>query len=55
MNRDHSQKDISELEFRIKFREEYGIDYLDAVDIVKRTRERTELEWNQLLIKYKLI
>ncbi len=45
----------NEIEFRLMFRREYGIDYLEALDRLKKQRQKTETKWNQLLVNNKLI
>ena len=46
-----SQKNTrSELEFRIWFRDEFGIDYQEAVKALKERRLETERRWHQLLV-----
>lgn len=41
----------TELEFRVRFKEEIGIDYLEALDILKKMKQESELKWNQLLLR----
>ena len=55
MKKAHSQNSINELEFRILFKKEYGIDYLDALDKFKQFKQENERSWNQLLLKHRLI
>ena len=55
MKNHHSQKDISEIEFRIQFKEEFGIDYLDAVNNMQEFKNENIRRWQQLLIKYNII
>ena len=45
----------TELEFRIRFKKDYGIDYLEALDRLKKMKEQSELKWQQTLVKYGLI
>ena len=45
----------SELEFRIEFRDEYGIDYQEALQELKERRHETERLWNQTLVKHGVI
>tara|TARA_R110002051_G_C8631513_1_gene484827 strand:- start:423 stop:596 length:174 start_codon:yes stop_codon:yes gene_type:complete len=46
---------ISELDFRIKFRDEYGIDYQDATKELEERRHETERVWHQLLVSHGVI
>jgi hypothetical protein len=52
--RNNSQNAISEIEFRVSFRDEYGIDYLEAINALKKRKQETEREWNQLLVRLNL-
>jgi len=40
----------SEIDFRIEFRKEYGIDYLEAVENLQARREESERKWQNVLI-----
>jgi len=56
VTKNNSQNNIkNELEIRVWFKSEFGIDYLDAVNQIKQTRKETERRWHQLLVKYNLI
>lgn len=47
----NSQENIkSELEFRVWFRDEFGIDYQEAIKTLKETEAETERRWHQLLV-----
>lgn len=46
---------LDELKFRLDFRDEYGIDYNEAIDNLKRKKEESAARWNQILLKYNLI
>lgn len=50
--RDNTQ---DELEFRLKFREEYGIDYIEVIDNLKRRKQESEARWNQVLMENNLL
>lgn len=43
------------LEFRIWFKDEFGIDYLDALEKLRDDQRETERNWHQVLVKYNLI
>ncbi len=43
------------LEFRIQFNDEYGIDYIDAIEKLREETAQTERNWHQVLVKYNLI
>ena len=43
------------IEFRIEFKKEYGIDYVEAVNRLKEQSKERERRWNELLIKHKVI
>jgi hypothetical protein len=56
MNSTVSEKNtISELEFRIDFRDEFGIDYQEALSDLKEKVYETERLWNQTLVKHGVI
>lgn len=56
MNKDNSQENIrNELEFRVWFRDEFGMDYLDAVKWLDDRRKETARSWHQTLTSNKLI
>ena len=56
MTKNHIQaSDTVSLEFRIKFKDEFGLDYLDAIDQLNERKSETERNWHQLLVKYNLI
>jgi hypothetical protein len=56
MNNTGSEKNtISELEFRIDFRDEFGIDYQEALSDLKEKAYETERLWNQTLVKHGVI
>ena len=56
MNNTGSEKNtISELEFRIDFRDEFGIDYQEALSDLKEKVYETERLWNQTLVKHGVI
>jgi len=40
-----------DLKFRIKFKEEYGIDYYEAVDNLNKTKQQSARDWNDLLMR----
>ena len=52
MNQDHTKPS---LEFRIKFKQEYGIDYLEAIDNLNRQKKENERKWLELLVKHGVI
>ena len=45
----------SELEFRLWFRDEFGIDYLEAVKTLQERKKETERLWRQILVKHGVI
>ena len=49
-----SQKNTSEIDFRIDFKREYGIDYLAAIKKVNQMKSNTERKWNDLLVRLRL-
>ena len=52
----HSQTSIeSEIEFRIRFKKEYGVDYLEALDKLKNRMEESERKWINTLISHGVI
>lgn len=51
----HSVNDISEIEFRIWFRKEFGIDYLEAVEKLNQRKKESERNWQNMLIKNGII
>lgn len=53
--RNHIQSDTPNLEFRIWFKDEFGIDYLDAVENLRNDQKETQRKWHQVLVKYNLI
>ena len=55
-NSTDSQKNIkNELEFRVWFKSEFNIDYLDAVKILQEKRSETHRLWRQLLVSHGVI
>ena len=55
-NNTGSQKNIkSELEFRVWFRDEFGLDYQEAVKILKEKRSETNRVWRQVLVSHGVI
>ncbi len=52
----HSLKNTeSEIDFRIRFKKEYGIDYLEALDKLKTRKEESERRWINTLISHGVI
>lgn len=52
MSKNNSPQNIkNELEFRLLFREEFGVDYLEALNKIKNARAETNRKWNQVAIK----
>lgn len=45
----------TEIEFRIEFKKDYGIDYLDAVNNLKQRKKESERKWKNILIKNGII
>ncbi len=45
----------NELEFRLWFRDEFGLDYLEAVKLIKERKQETERVWHQVLVKHGVI
>ena len=54
-NQLNSQESINELNFRVEFKSDYGIDYLEALDKIKQMKQSTARNWHQVLVKNKLI
>ena len=52
--RQNSASSINELEFREWFYNEFGTDYIDAVNKLNEQKKETERKWNQTLIKHGL-
>ena len=51
-----SQESIkSELEFRLWFRDEFAIDYIDAIQTLSERKKESERLWRQLLVKHGVI
>lgn len=56
MSSGNSQKSTkSELEFRLWFRDEFKIDYLEAVKKIQENKIENERLWQQLLVSHKVI
>ncbi len=54
--RNNSQGNIkSELEFRIWFRDQFGIDYIQAVKELNERKAETERQWRQVLTSNNII
>lgn len=49
----HSKAEETELEFRIRFKSEYGIDYQEAIDNIKRKQEKRNQWWHNMCLIYK--
>lgn len=51
----HSATDIkrtkNEIEFRLQFKEDYGIDYLEAIERLNKRKRDSERRWINMLIK----
>ncbi len=45
----------NELEFRLWFRDEFGLDYLEAVKLIKERKQETERAWHQVLVEHGVI
>lgn len=55
-NKNHTPKnDTASLEFRIWFADEFGIDYLDAIQKLNESKKETNRKWHQVLVKHNLI
>ena len=48
----HSKAEESELDFRIRFRNEYGIDYQEVLDNIKRKQEKRNQWWHNMCVVY---
>lgn len=44
-----------ELQFRIDFKNDFGIDYLEACDRLRKMHVKSERNWRNTLIKYGVI
>ena len=51
---DFQKNTNDEIQFRIDFKENFGIDYAEAVANFKKVNQESERGWNQLLIKHNL-
>ena len=54
MNNQPLNTEVS-LEFRIKFKEEYGVDFLEAVIKLREDAKQSERDWISVLMKNKVI
>jgi hypothetical protein len=52
MNDQHSKAEESELDFRIRFKNDYGIDYQEALDEIKRKQETRNQWWHNMCVVY---
>ena len=51
----YSQKNIeNELEFRIEFKKEFGIDWQEAWGNLQKQKQESERKWNDTLVKHGL-
>jgi len=50
----NSQSAIKELEFRVWFKEQFSIDYLEAVKLLNDRKAESNRQWNQLLTRLQL-
>jgi len=50
---EHHSKKETELEFRIRFKEEYGIDYQVALDDLKQKQDKRNRWWHSLSVLYR--
>jgi len=48
-------RNTASLEFRIWFKDEFNVDYLDALERLRNDQKETERNWHQVLVKYNLI
>lgn len=54
--RNNSQENIkNELEFRVWFRDEFGMDYIQAVKELNERKTETERQWQQTLTSNNII
>ena len=51
---DFQKNTNDEIQFRIDFQKNFGIDYAEAVANFKKVSQESERGWNQLLIKHNL-
>lgn len=49
------RSDTASLEFRIWFRDEFNIDYLDAIENLRNNKKESDRKWHQVLVKHNLI
>ncbi len=49
------RSDTASLEFRIWFRDEFNIDYLDAIESLRNNKKESDRKWHQVLVKHNLI
>ena len=52
-NDQHLKGEESELDFRIRFKSEYGIDYYEALDNIRRKQEKRNQWWHNMCVLYK--
>ena len=45
----------NEIDFRLWFRAEFGIDYLEATRLIKQRKAETERLWRQVLVEHGVI
>ena len=50
-----TRKNMPEIDFRIWFKNEYGMDYLEALHNLDEQKEESNRKWNQILVKYNLV
>jgi len=49
------RSDTASLEFRIWFRDEFNVDYLDAIENLRNNKKESDRKWHQVLVKHNLI
>ncbi len=49
-NNQTSHAEESELDFRVRFKDEYGVDYQEALDHIKRKQEKRNQWWHSVCV-----
>jgi hypothetical protein len=52
-NNQHSKAEESELDFRIRFKQEYGVDYQETLDNIKEKQQKRNRWWHNICVLYK--
>jgi hypothetical protein len=52
-NDQHLKEKETELDFRIRFKNEYGVDYKEAIDNIREKQQKRDRWWHSLSVLYK--